>query len=179
MNAICNLTDFIFPNNDKLIYNNVLHKFFRIKHVCSFFVNGKPIQKGNHRGFKRGNKIIVTDSAGSSLAEWQDAIRVQAQKIVSKFPNYDWQNSVVYLGIDFYRKHPGYHFTPSGKKSKRYTDIDNKPPDTDKLVRSVFDALSGTMYADDGQANLEHAGKFFGQPGVNIHVYFLQENTNE
>lgn len=170
----------ISRSNDKLIYIERLHRYFKLKHICSFFVNGRPIQKGNHKGFKRGNKIIVTDAAGSSLAEWQDAIRIQAQKVIDRFPELDWHNSAVYLGIDFYRKHPAYHFTSTGKRSKRYTDIDNKPPDADKLVRSVFDALTGTMYNDDGQANLEHAGKFFGQQGAHIHVYFIQEiESNE
>lgn len=44
------------------------------------------------------------------------------------------------------------------------------PPDLDKLIRAVLDALTGVAYRDDSQVTLILASKVYGQEGVRIKV---------
>lgn len=167
----CNV---IQPFCKKFIYNEELGKWFEIEYICSFRVYGKPIPKGSHRAFVRGNRAIITDSQ-EGLALWQSQIRVEAEKAKKDFPNVDWQNSAICLGLTFYFEHPKIHFTSTGKQSKHFELIHTKKPDFDKLARAVNDALTGTLFADDSQSSIITGFKFYGQPGVNIQVYILTE----
>lgn len=166
--------DVLHPAACKLIYNDELKKYFKLELVCSFRVYGKPIPKGNHRAFISGNRAIITDSQGGTLSDWQDAIRVQAKKAYTVF---GWTGAVA-LGMDFYFKHPAYHFTSKGQQSKSYTDVCTKAPDSDKLARSVFDALTGTVYSDDCFTMAERVYKYYGQEGVYVDIYHLHEVIN-
>lgn len=45
------------------------------------------------------------------------------------------------------------------------------PPDLDKQIRSILDALTGVAYADDAQVCQISASKAYGSPGVEIQIW--------
>lgn len=51
------------------------------------------------------------------------------------------------------------------------------PPDLDKQIRSILDALTGVAYVDDGQVVAISATKEYGQAGARITVESYQEVT--
>lgn len=164
---------------NKLLTVDGVSSVFELIPVVTFRVFGKPIPKGNHSAFVRGNRAIITDSYGGNLSHWQDLIRTAAVNA------YDWTeifktySGAVAVGMDFFFKHPQNHWTISGNRSKNYRDIYIKAPDADKLTRAVFDALTGTVYDDDNRAFIEHAAKWYGQEGVIVTIYLAKEKINE
>ncbi len=166
--------DTIHPFADKYIYNSIHDNYIKLVYICHFWVNGKPIPKGSHKAFVCGKRAIITDSQ-EGLALWQSKIRIEAQKAKSEFPELDWENNCIFLWIDYVFPHPKYHFTSTGKKSKRYTNICINKPDEDKLRRAVCDALTGTLYKDDCQTMSFTGLKLYGNPGIRIQVYFAKE----
>lgn len=152
---------------------------FELIPIITFRVYGKPIPKGNHSAFVRGNRAIITDSYGGNLSHWQDLIRTAAIRA------YDWNDvfnnwrGAIAVGMDFFFRHPKGHYTANGGKSKRYCDIYTQAPDADKLARAVFDALTGTVYPDDNRAIIEHAAKWYGVEGVIVTIYYVKEKINE
>lgn len=140
-----------------------------MKWICTFFVEGKPIPKGNHRAFIRGSKAIVTDAQGGNLSDWESSIRTVARKHFNYQPI---DNDAVALSIDFIFKHPKNHFTKKGKPTKQFRKNHITRPDADKLTRAVCDALTGVVYKDDSQVMFENISKIYGMnEGVKISIY--------
>jgi Holliday junction resolvase RusA-like endonuclease len=59
-------------------------------------------------------------------------------------------------------------FYERGKTVTR--QIPTVPPDLDKQIRSILDALTGVAYGDDSQVTRILASKEYGSPGVEIEV---------
>ena len=152
---------------------------FELIPIVTFRVYGKPIPKGNHSAFVRGNRAFITDSYGGNLSHWQDLIRTAAINANDWSEFFKTYSGAVAVGMDFFFKHPANHWTVAGKRSKNYRDIYIKAPDADKLARAVFDALTGTVYPDDNQAIIEHACKWYGQEGVIVTIYKVKERFND
>ena len=141
--------------------------------ACTFFADGKPIPKGNHRAFVRGKKAVITDARGASLSDWENSIRIQAR---NNFNRPLIRNKGVFLKIVFVFQHPKNHFTSKGKPSKLYREKHITRPDADKLLRAVCDALTGTVYEDDSQVCKLLIDKDYDiTPGVRISIYIEKE----
>ena len=137
--------------------------------ACSFFVEGKPIPKGNHRAFIRGSKAIVTDTQGGNLSDWEAAIRNAARSVFQYGVVTD--RSVI-LELTFHFLHPKNHFTPKGKETSRFRMYHIVKPDADKLTRAVGDALTGVVYRDDSQVMYNKIKKVYDcKQGVMISIY--------
>ena len=164
---------------NKLLTVDGVSSVFELVPVVTFRVYGKPIPKGSHSAFVRGNRAIITDLQGGNLSHWQDLIRTAAVNA------YDWSeifktySGAFAIGMDFFFRHPQNHFTAGGNRSKNYRDIYIRTPDADKLTRAVFDALTGTVYDDDNRAIIEHAAKWYGQEGVIVTIYMVKEKLND
>jgi len=120
--------------------------------VIEFRVDGQPIPQGSM-------KVInghVIHSQGSALAAWRSAIALAAKK-AGAFPTRD----PITITMAFVFQRP--------KTVKRLEPT--VPPDLDKLVRAVLDALTAIAYIDDGQVIELYAKKMYGlSPGVKIQV---------
>ena len=163
---------------NKILHVDGIQNAFELIPVVPFRVYGKPIPKGNHSAFVRGNRAIITDSYGGNLSHWQDLIRQAAINTKDWTEFFKTYSGAVAVGMDFFFKHPQNHFTAGGSRSKNYRDIYLKAPDADKLARAVFDALTGTVYDDDNRAFIEHAAKWYGQEGVIVTIYYVKERLN-
>jgi Holliday junction resolvase RusA-like endonuclease len=117
--------------------------------LIEFTVFGNPRPQGSKTVF-RGR---VVDSA-KGLKEWRNAIAIEAAK-------QDWfTDEPVNILIHFYMPRP--------KTVKRL--LPSVPPDLDKLIRGVGDALTGVVIKDDAQIVEISAKKEYGVPGAWIQV---------
>ena len=120
--------------------------------MISFRVDGIPVPQGSM-------KVInghVIHSRGSALAEWRSAIGLSARK-AGAFPN----RNPVTITMNFTFLKP--------KTVKRLEPT--VPPDLDKLVRAVLDALTAIAYLDDSQVVEIYAKKNYGlTPGVKVQL---------
>ena len=102
-----------------------------------------------------GNGRMV-HSQGSALAVWRSTVELVARE--SQVRKID---GPVSISLDFYLRRP--------RTVTR--QLPTVPPDLDKLIRGVLDALSGTAYDDDSQVVEIKATKAYSdQPGVEISI---------
>lgn len=120
--------------------------------MIEFKVEGKPVPQGSL-------KVInghVLHSQGSALAVWRSSVAwaaKQAGASVSEAP--------IAISMKF--------IMPRPKTVKRA--LPTVPPDLDKLIRGVLDALTHIAYADDGQVIDIKAQKVYGDaPGAEIKI---------
>lgn len=119
--------------------------------TIAFKVEGKPIQQGSMRAFN--NRIVHNKT--KELMTWRSAVAKAAYE-AGCTPI----NGPIAITMRF--------FYERGKTVTR--QIPTVPPDLDKQIRSILDALTGVAYADDSQVTRIKASKEYGPPGVEIEV---------
>ena len=121
--------------------------------MISFSVTGQPVPQGSM-------KVInghVIHTRGSALAAWRSAVALEARK-AGAFPT----RAPINLNMTFVLVKP--------RTVKRNSPT--VPPDLDKLIRGVLDALTAIAYTDDSQVIEITAKKIYGElPGVTIDIH--------
>jgi crossover junction endodeoxyribonuclease RusA len=136
--------------------------------VLNFFVPGRPAPQGSKRSVGRGRFI----EASKYLPAWRNAVTEYA---IYAATEYGWEtiSGPVTLEVVFYLERPA-----TIKVNKRPHPV--VPPDIDKLVRSVGDALSDAgVWGDDSQVVKLVAFKRYAdthEQGAFISVSTLEEN---
>lgn len=105
-----------------------------------FRVFGIPIAQGSLRGFVKGGKAILTSTA-KGLGAWRNQIADAAARAAhgkTLIPNGGYEVICVF-------------FLPRPKSLPKRYRFPTKRPDSDKLVRSVLDAVTGIVWRDDAQ----------------------------
>lgn len=116
--------------------------------MIEFRVVGQPVPQGSMKVIN--GHIIHTQ--GSALAAWRSSVALAA-KHAGAFPLQD----PIEMTLLF--------ILPKPKTVTR--DFPTVPPDLDKLVRSVLDALTAIAYKDDAQVVDIRAMKIYGNtPGL-------------
>ena len=120
--------------------------------MIEFRADGAPVPQGSM-------KVIhgrVLHSQGSALAVWRSTVAFSA-KLAGATP----KEGAIEMWLVF--------IMPRPKTVKRpYPTV---PPDLDKLIRGVLDALTGICYIDDAQVVEIHAHKIYGNsPGVEVRL---------
>lgn len=111
------------------------------------------------------NRAVVVDTNARKLKPYRQEVTRTAMSQVRLRP---WaaKHVPVRLRLDFFILRP-----QSCPKSRKYPSV---KPDTDKLVRSTCDALTGVLYADDAQIVQLVATKNYGEvEKVRIRVELL------
>jgi Holliday junction resolvase RusA-like endonuclease len=131
--------------------------------VLSFTVAGVPQPQGSAQAFipKGWTRAIVT-SDNKKNKPWRRAVGIVALEAIAQsrdnrpreaFP----LSGPVTLSVDFYLARP---------KSLKAEEAHTKKCDVDKLARSVCDALTGIVYADDSQIDMLVVRKGYAAPGT-------------
>lgn len=148
--------------------------------TISFFVRGRPVTKGSmfvrhqHGGYDHVTKrctckqwaVPVQDDA---LEEWDGLIATAAARAMrDRLPF----AGVVRVSCDFYFARPKSHTIK--QREQRYV-ITKGRNDSDKLVRTVLDALTkAAVWGDDSQAMLGAVNKLYcredERPGVVVQL---------
>ena len=120
--------------------------------MIEFRADGVPVPQGSM-------KVIngrVLHSQGSALAVWRSTVAFAAKIAGAKLTDEPVEMTMVFI-------------MPKPKTVKR--DLPTVPPDLDKLVRGVLDALTHVCYSDDAQVVSINAHKVYGAtPGVEIRL---------
>lgn len=120
--------------------------------MIEFRADGVPVPQGSM-------KVIngrVLHSQGSALAVWRSTVAFAAKIAGAKLTDEPVEMTMVFI-------------MPKPKTVKR--DLPTVPPDLDKLVRGVLDALTHVCYSDDAQVVSINAHKVYGAtPGVEVRL---------
>jgi crossover junction endodeoxyribonuclease RusA len=118
--------------------------------TIAFSVEGKPIQQGSMRAFN--NRVVHNKT--KDLMAWRSKVG-QAAHLAGCTPI----EGAITIEIAFYYERP--------KSVTR--DLPTVPPDLDKQIRSILDALTGIAYRDDAQVVQIVASKAYrARGGVDI-----------
>lgn len=129
----------------------------------NLFIPGTPAPKGSTKAYVVKGRAVTTN-ANAKTKPWQQQVSVMvAAEVGSKilFP----RPAPVILVMEFVMPR-------TTSEPKRTTRAHTRKPDSDKLARSVFDALTGVVYEDDSQVVDHYVRKrtaLIGeQPGLHI-----------
>jgi len=127
--------------------------------VIYFFAPGIPRPKGSKKLVRtRAGRTLMLEASTGERA-WAAAVRRAA---MAKMAGHELFDGPVYIVVAFYFAHPKSHFTAKGKLRDDAPRWRIARPDTDKLVRSLGDALSGAVWKDDALVVNLRAFKCYG-----------------
>lgn len=129
-----------------------------------FNVLGTPVTQGSSKAFVVGKRAIVTHDKRKPLLDWRGDIAHAAQE--ASQGEFAPRGVPVSMAAIFRLQRP--------KSAPKRVLCPTTKPDSDKLLRSLFDALSGVIYADDSQVVKHTVEKRYARedeaPGVLVWV---------
>lgn len=143
--------------------------------AISFEVCGVPAPQGSKRAFTRNGKAWLDDVNADKLKPWRAVVNSAAADAMKGMPLI---TGPTHIQVEFRFPRPKGHFG-SGKNSTRLKDnaptFKESKPDCDKLLRAIFDALTGVVWKDDAQVADVVATKLYcDRPGCFISVSTLK-----
>jgi Holliday junction resolvase RusA-like endonuclease len=148
--------------------------------MIQFTVIGKPVTKGSTSSFvakhkdgsivvrENGNPAVVTrNAAGARGRVWEHAVASCALEAREKAGGRIAPNQPVGVEVIFYQSRNSGHFGTGRNAHLLKASAPTYPavrPDVDKYLRAILDALTGVLYADDGQVVSVRAEKRYGDP---------------
>lgn len=139
--------------------------------MLSFFVPGVPKPQGSKRAFvnpKTNRAVIVEDN--TKTRDWRGDVKWFAQQ--ERGVDAVVTDDAVAVNVRFIMPRP--KSTPKSRTPRAV-----KKPDVDKLLRTILDALTGTVWRDDSQVVELHGTKRLAEideaPGAHISVEVLDE----
>ena len=140
--------------------------------VVRFEVAGDPVPQGSMRAFARQGRAVVTHSAPARLAGWRHAIGWAAREAQR---GGGLLSGAVAVRATFRLQRPG--SVPPRKRAHPAVR-----PDLDKLARSLLDAITGVVIADDAQVCRLEVVKVYCSPaeapGASVEVRELGPGAN-
>ena len=145
--------------------------------MVSFWVSGVPVPKGSATGFysEPMQRVVIIQDNKKRQKPWVKAIASEAKMHFQK-PIV----GAVMISIAFKMPRPKKHYRTVKKLPVLRDDAPTYhiiTPDSDKLTRTVFDALTGIAWVDDQQVSvIAHVSKKYGdRPGCFIRVSAIKE----
>lgn len=136
--------------------------------MIAFDVLGKPVTQGSTRAFVVGSRAVVTYDKRKPLMDWRGAIASAAQSCGGEKAE---RGTPVWVRASFRLERP--------KSAPKRVIRPTTKPDIDKLGRSLLDALTGILWADDSQVVSLQIIKRFAEPlealGVYVEVMGFEE----
>lgn len=137
--------------------------------ATEMFVPGDPIAQGDLMCIgtrwsrtQGRNVYLLVHKNGGKLKDWRNRIR--------KYVREEWPHEptdrAIRLDLVFRFKQP--------KSREARREHASRTTDLDKLVRAVYDALTGVLYTNDARVVCSWIAKEWGQPGVLIRVEELE-----
>lgn len=121
------------------------------------YVPGLPIAQGSKNAYRRGERIVLVESA-KRLPAWRFKVSSAAREAGLVL----LEREAVRVTLLFCLPQP----------AKPVRQFPTTKPDLDKLSRAILDSLTGIAYRDDSQVTQLDAQKVYtyGEPGVYITV---------
>ncbi len=128
--------------------------------MIAFDVLGTPVTQGSTRAFVVGKRAVVTHDKRRPLMDWRNAIGNAAQQCGGQKAE---RGVPVWVRASFRVQRP--------KSAPKRVVRPTTKPDLDKLGRSLLDALTGILWADDSQVVSLQVSKRFAAPNEALGVY--------
>lgn len=137
--------------------------------IIAFRVVGVPETQGSKTARAHDGRAWVTEGKGPKTQrhkDWRYAVAAEARRWQEEHPGIGLLGGPVVVRLRFTMTRPASH-----PKTRRTWPIGARSGDLDKLARSVFDSLTGTVLADDAQVVGMGVTKDYGEvPGVDVLV---------
>jgi crossover junction endodeoxyribonuclease RusA len=144
--------------------------------VLTFTVYGVAQPKGNMTAFTpKGMKFPIVTESNRSAKSWAQLVAQRASEALEQTPDARVIVGPVRLTVAFFLPRPRRLLIP---KWRTRQPAHVSAPDTDKLLRSVGDALSQVCYRDDAQVVEILAMKRYTAPEQPPHVTICVEETS-
>lgn len=140
----------------------------------AFHVNGQPMPKGSFTRMPNGAMLPAgTTESRKKVSNWRRDIRDAALGAMGdEFPS----SRAIRVMVEFQLPYP-----KSSIRKYQFGWLPNtKQPDVDKLLRMLFDALTGIVWVDDSQVAFVTCNKVYawnGKPGAYVVVDFLSDES--
>ena len=160
-----------------------------VRKRLSFSVAGTPIPQGSKRVWvnSKTGKAQMTEDAGVRHSTWRNEVTGQARQAMSDVGRFgEPYREPISCSVTFAFHRPLSHYG-SGRNSEvvkpSAPPYPAKPPDLDKLVRAVWDALTSVVWVDDGQViaatiRKQYVHRWEGE-GVSIIVGTFETEDND
>jgi crossover junction endodeoxyribonuclease RusA len=139
----------------------------------TFRINGNPAPKGSFTRMPNGAMLPAgTRASRAKFDNWRNDCRMAAVEAMGE--RQPWGGCVRIL-VEFQLTYPR-----SIPKYKWGWWPNTKQPDIDKLQRSLFDALTGIVWADDSQVSFVTANKVYAwndRPGAIVVIDFMSDEA--
>jgi Holliday junction resolvase RusA-like endonuclease len=164
--------------------------------ILTFVVLGEPMSKGSMTGelvtygdgspvYKNGKPLVrVRPEKGRELEKHAQGIAGAALAARSRAGLALMREVSVHVTLRFYTASPAYRYGTgrnAGLLKDNAISRPRKKPDVDKWARQTLDALTGVIYADDGQVVSLLAEKHYAEgeqpPRTEIEVAVLPQQT--
>jgi Holliday junction resolvase RusA-like endonuclease len=143
--------------------------------VLTFTVFGIAQSKGNMRAFTpKGMKFPIVTDSNRNAKSWAQLVAQRASESLEQTPGARIIDGPVRLTVAFFLPRPQKYLI---RKWRSRQPAHLTAPDTDKLLRSVGDALSQVVYRDDAQVVEVLAMKRYAGPEQVPHVTIRVEET--
>jgi Holliday junction resolvase RusA-like endonuclease len=128
--------------------------------TITFNVIGTPVAQGSMKALGRSNAghTIITHSNHATLKPWRSEVAAAA---LAARPDQWPLTTAITLSITFRFPRPAGHYRKDGTLKPAAPQHKTTKPDTDKLIRSILDALAGILYNGDQQVININAQKRF------------------
>jgi len=146
----------------------------------SFTVRGVPVPQGSKRALvhRSTGRAVVIEQGGQRHKDWRADVKAAAAEAMYTASWPIPMEGPVGVSICFTVPKP-----KSAPKTRRTWP--DKRPDLDKLVRTILDAITGEVIADDAQVVSLQAYKAYPgedyeslpQPGVVVEVWQIKESN--
>ena len=138
---------------------------------------GVPAPQGSHRGFVVNGRAVITQD-NKKTKPWRQDVRAAALNKIAEHPDGYPLTGPVHIEITFHMPRPGYHYRTgrhAGQLKPTAPRHVDKKPDTDKLLRSTFDALGEAgVWRDDAQVASVTATKEYADGNAGAHIVVRQ-----
>lgn len=124
-----------------------------------FIIYGTPTPQGSMRAIvnRHTGRAIMMHGKRDAIASFRQAVAVAALE-----RRIEVTAEPVSVAMTFVFERPGYHRGTKGDIKERYMHLRHAAkPDIDKLIRTVLDALTGTVLVDDKQVSTVTASKYY------------------
>lgn len=141
--------------------------------TLTIHVVGVPAPQGSHRAFVVKGRAVVTQD-NKKTRPWRQDVTAAVLNRMATTPDFEPYAGPVHVAIDFYMPRPRYHFR-TGKRANELRDdaprYHDKKPDSDKLARSILDALTSSgVFRDDAQVAALSAVKVYADAATGARI---------
>lgn len=150
--------------------------------ACRLILDQKT-PKDRIKAMQRCFVATLFDQNSPKLRKWRKAVSDAAAEAMTD-QSADWLDPIAVacrVETVFRFARPKYHYTGKGALSSQAIDYPRVRPDLDKLLRAIYDSMSGIVFVDDALVCSATSEKIYveGSPGVTINVVALEDERPE